>query len=58
MKIQGSFRRPPLAEFGAGAARSFAEHTTCVAGTRAGARVGAGGAREAQGRQRGILKQA
>ena len=26
-KFRGNFRRPPLAEFGADAARSFADHT-------------------------------
>ena len=30
---EGSFGRPPLAEFGADAARSFADHTTGVSGT-------------------------
>ena len=30
---EGSFRRPPLAEIGADAARSFADHTTGVGGT-------------------------
>ena len=47
-------KHPPLAEFGADAARSFADHTT----GRACGRGGAGGAREAEGRQRGILTQA
>ena len=32
-KVRGKFRRPPLAEFGADAARSFADHTTGVGGT-------------------------
>ena len=32
-KIRGSFRRPPLAQFGADAARYFGDHTTGVSGT-------------------------
>ena len=32
---EGSFRRPPLAEFGADAARSFADRTTGVGGMAA-----------------------
>ena len=31
--VPQSFRRPPLAEIGADAARSFADHTTGVGGT-------------------------
>ena len=32
-KFGGNFRRPPLVEFGADAARYFADHTTGVGGT-------------------------
>ena len=54
---EGSFRRRPLAEFGADVARSFADETTGVRGTDVrprGCRWRSG----AEGRQRGILKQA